>query len=475
MSEADLQGKRVALLGYGLENKALLPYLKRSGCELTILDHNESLAIPDGVAARLGQNYLEDLTDFEIIFRSPGIPYLTRELQAAKQQGVIITSQTKLFLEQCPCAVIGVTGTKGKSTTASLIEACLSKAVAAGRLPGKIHLVGNIGRPPIEVLPLINRQDWVVFELSSFQLQDLTVSPNIAVVLNVSLDHLDHHRDEAEYISAKKNIVRYQTPSDFLILSLDSLTSMLFADESPAQAYFYSRLKSVDRGCYLLRQLGDDQLILRLPGREDEVICRRADLKLVGQFAVENAAAAAAAAALAGADTNSIREGLTEFTGLPHRLELVGTAKDVRYYNDSKSTTPDSTAAAILSFTDPITLILGGVTKGADYQDLAKLIPGTSVKHIICIGQSANELSELFTEYFLPSDNNTGPSITIESGEMTNIVTLAESITPAGGIVLLSPAAASFDMFKNAEDRGEQFRAAVLKLPGYQPAVKEVT
>lgn len=452
----DLQHKKIALLGFGVENRAMLPYVLEQGAQVTVLDKNEELTdLPAGVASVLGPDYMESLTDYDIVFRSPGIPYLSKQIQAAKQAGVTITSQTKYFLEQCPAPVIGVTGTKGKGTTSSLIKTILDAARKAGEVPGNVYLAGNIGQPPIGLLKMVTEKDWVILELSSFQLQDVTTSPDIAVVLNITVDHLDHHRDEAEYISAKKNIARYQTPGDSLVINLDSLTSMLFADESPAQAYFFSRVKSVDQGAFVERRLGDDVVMLRLPGQPDREVCKIADVKLVGAYNLENVTAAVTAAALAGATVDSIRTGVTSFTGLPHRLQLVGEANGVSYYDDSKSTTPDSTVAAIMAFDRPITLIVGGSSKGADFTELVETIPGSTVENIICIGQEGERLMELFMD--------TGLSQTVVQGgsTMRKIVELAASMASPDSVVLLSPAAASFDMFANAEDRGNQFQAAV--------------
>lgn len=454
-----LSGKRVALLGFGVENRALLPFLQSQGAHVTVIDKNTDLATELGELPHLlGNDYLEHLLDFDVIFRSPGIPYLTPQIQAARQAGVVISSQTQLFLSHCPAGVIGVTGTKGKSTTTALIHAILTRAKQNGEILGETFLTGNIGTPPISVVEKLTEKDWVCIELSSFQLQDVTVSPDIAVVLNITVDHLDHHRDEAEYISAKKNIVRYQQPSDFLVINQDSITSILFADETPAQALFYSRYTSVDQGCFVEHRLGEDQLILRLPNKDEEVVAPVSSIKLVGQYNHENVTAAITASSLAGASVNSIREALSDFTGLNHRLELVAEKFGVRYYDDSKSTTPDSTAAAILSFSQPITLILGGVTKGADYAELVEQIKSSTVRAIVLIGKSTPEMKQLL------DDHQVSQAVVYGGSTMQEIVEQAAALSEEGGVVLLSPAAASFDMFNNAEDRGDQFKAAVAKL-----------
>lgn len=453
-----LKDKKVALLGFGIENQALLSYLQKEGAIVTICDRNSELSIPGSISSRLGDDYLKNLTDFEVIFCTPGIPYLTREIQEARQAGVLVTSQMELFFERAPAKIIGVTGTKGKGTTATLVKYCLDEAKKKDEIKGEVYLAGNIGTPPIGILGQLTADDWVIVELSSFQLQGMTKSPHIAVILNITIDHLDHHKDEAEYISAKKNIARYQTPSDYLIVNLDSLTSILFADETPAKTFFFSRLQSVDQGAFVERRLGDDKIILRLPGRGEETICQVGDVRLYGEYHLENITAAIVASALAGAGSQSIKEGITSFPGLPHRLQFVTEVGGVRYFDDSKSTTPDSTIAAVLSFDAPITLIVGGSSKGADYSEMVRQIAASSVRSVICIGQEGERIRGLLEGIGAKQKIVTGFST------MEEIVREAQEMTSPGGVVLLSPAAASFDMFANAEDRGDQFQREVQKI-----------
>lgn len=455
----DLANKKVALLGFGVENQALLPYLRRAGAAVTVCDRNEALIeAPSGVATRLGPDYLTSLTDFAVVFRTPGLPYLTREIQEARLAGVLVSSQTKLFLELCPAKTIGVTGTKGKSTTASLIKVMLDAAKQRGEIKGEVYLAGNIGQPPVSLLGKLTPADWVILELSSFQLQDADRSPHIAVVLNVSLDHLDHHRDEAEYIAAKKNIVRYQTPSDWLVVNLDSMVSLLFANETPAKILFYSREKSVDVGCFVERRLDGDFLVWRPTAGAEAVITPVKAVKLVGAYNLENVTAAITAAGLAGAQSASLRQGATTFAGLPHRLQLVARLHNITYYDDSKATTPEATIAAVLCFSQPITLIVGGSSKGADYAELVNIVLASQVSQLLCIGREGERLAELFRQA------GAGEKVVMGQSSMTAIVKQAQALTQPGAVVLLSPAAASFDMFDNAEDRGNQFQAAVKAL-----------
>jgi UDP-N-acetylmuramoylalanine--D-glutamate ligase len=449
MMSHDFTDKKVGLLGYGTENRGVVAYLQKRGAAITICDKNEHLVteLPD-VAYRLGPEYLDNLADFDVVVRTPGIPFTHRSIQEAKAAGVIITSQTQLFLEACPAKVIGVTGTKGKGTTSSLIASVFDVADIS------YLLGGNIGEPLLSRVDEITPEQWVILELSSFQLHDLTISPHIAVVLGVTIDHMDHHRDEAEYISVKKNIVRYQRPEDFAVINSDSVTSMHFADEARSAIYYFSRLNAVEQGAFVT----DDQVVLRLPGQTDQPIIRTDELQLVGAYNLENVTAAAVASALAGVTLSAIAEGLKRFRGLSHRLEFVAEKHGVKYYDDSKATTPDSTIAAISAFAEPMTLLVGGSPKGADFNDLVTAIIGSSITTVICIGTEGQKIKQSLEE--------AGASMQIVDGDetMQQIVQQAAALSQPGSVVLLSPAAASFDMFKNAEDRGNQFQAAVKEL-----------
>lgn len=459
MSSTELHGKKVALLGFGVENRALLSYLLEQGAQVTICDQNEELIdVPDGVQTHLGPDYLQSLGDFSVVFRTPGIPYLSREIQEARQAGVVISSQTKLFMERCPAQIIGVTGTKGKGTTSSLTQAMLDKATTKGELVGQAYLAGNIGEPPIALLSKLTERDWVVLEMSSFQLQDLTQSPHIAVVLTVGLDHLDHHRDEAEYISAKKNIVRYQTPADYLVVHQDSLTSSLFADETPATVYSFSRMYPVELGAFVDSTEKPPTLLFRHSDQIDQTICTADDIQLVGEFNYENVLASALASHLVGVSFETMREAIREFKGLPHRLQLIAEKNGVGYYDNSYSTTPESAIASVHAFTQPITLIVGGSSKGADFTELVEAVVNSTVKTIICIGQEGERLFELFEQL------GTSQSLLRGGSTMAEIVEQAAQVSEPGSVVLLSPACASFDMFKNYGDRGDQFQSQVKSL-----------
>ena len=422
----DLKHKRVALLGFGVENRGLINYLKQRESQITICDSNEDMTRDvDNVDYRLGDNYLSKLTDFDIVFRTPGLPYLTPQLQEAKKSGVVLSSQVELFMAECPAPIIGVTGTKGKGTTSSLIHAALTAAKRNGEISGSIHLAGNIGVSAISLLNTIQPSDWVVLELSSFQLQGLTRSPHIAVVLAITVDHLNHHKTVEEYHAAKRFIVDHQTESDFLVTHLDSPTSRSFETNTEAEVYYYSRLQSHIQGSFI----ESNQIILRLPNKPQQTVCPISDIKLVGAYNLENVTAATIASALAGASAESIREGITSFTGLHHRLEFVTEKQGVKYYDDSKATTPDSTLAAVQAFTQPTVLIIGGSSKGADFTEFIEAMKASAVTHVVCIGQEGGRIAQLLQQYNAPQQ------VIMGANTMKEIVHQAATVAQPGGVV----------------------------------------
>lgn len=482
----DLSKKRIAILGIGVNNQELLLWLLKHGVKnITIFDKNPNVKFPMSnqtqmfnVKCQTGKKYLDGLEKFDMVFRTPGISYFHPKIQTAIKNGVEISSQTKLFFDLCPAKIIGITGTKGKGTTATLIYKILrlaseyssfsgslaslfprparSTATSFGMHPRPhIFLAGNIGKDPFEFLDRVKRNDIVVLELSSFQLQDLHKSPHIAVILNITSDHLDYHKKTKEYVDAKLNIVRHQSKKDFTVINLDYLTSFKFAAASPTDNdYYFSTRKSVDLGTFIL----DEKIILRTEEKEYN-ICKTSDIKLLGPHNLENICAAVSASYLAGADIQSIKKIITTFAGREHRLELVREHKRVKFYNDSASTNPDTAIAAIKSFSAPIILIAGGSDKGADYSKLGKVIAeAKNIKKIILVGKTAGKIESGIRNYKLRIKNKT---------KIEKYHSFAEAINKAikssesGDIVLLSPASASFDMFKNYEERGNIFKKIV--------------
>lgn len=452
----NFRDRKVGVLGLGNENIALVKFLVDRDAKVVICDQKEKGELGEcyekvkdlSVQFRLGPHYLDHLEDFTLVFRTPGLPYFNSKIQAARKADVEISSQTKLFFKLCPCPIIGITGTKGKGTTASLIYEILtrkseSRNSKSKKKYGKIYLGGNIGNPPISFLEQLTKDDIVILELSSFQLQDLDKSPHIAVVLDIKIDHLDIHKNEKEYVEAKRNIVRHQTRKDFAVINADYLTSADFAASSLAKVYWFSRRKSVDSGCFVL--YGD--IVLRTDDGEFPIV-KTADIELRGEHNLENITAAITAAFLAGAKIDSIRSAIKEFKGLEHRLEFVREIGGVKFYNDSFSTTPDTTIAAIKSFDEPIILLLGGSEKKADYQHLTKTIAHKNIKLVIPIGKTAKRII---------------PGIG-EIKSMAEAVKIASNKAKSGDVILLSPASASFDCFLNYKERGNIFKQEVSKL-----------
>lgn len=459
-----IKDKKIVVIGYGVENEALVDWLlKHDASNITICDKDEITSKRiKGIKYIIGKDYLKNLDAFDVIFRTPGISPLTPEIVKAKKKNIEISSQIKLFLDLCPCKTIGITGTKGKGTTSTLIYDILKEDNIKNKK--NIYLAGNIGTPPIKFLDKLKKDDLVILELSSFQLMDVTKSPNISVVLDVKIDHMDYHKSKKEYIQAKENIVRFQTKNDYAVLNLDSLTSINFASVSPTEKdYYFSKRKSVDLGTYVKWPrngygVKDGDIILRADDK-DYSICKTNEVSLRGLHNLENITAAITASYLAKAKINSIKKVVKKFKGLEHRLELVRELKGVKYYNDSFSTTPDTAIAAINSFKEPIVLIVGGSEKGADYKELGYVISHSTVKTIISIGITGPKIIK-----YLNANAKKRINIVSKLEKMKDIVQNAYCETKKGDVVLLSPASASFGLFENYKDRGNQFKENVSNL-----------
>jgi len=448
----DLKNKKIAVLGLGIEGEDICRYLISQGAkDITVFDQKTPEELGEAYKSfqfsifnfQLGSNYLKNgLRGFDIIFRSPAFRLSLPEIVEAKNSGAIITSATKLFFDLCPAKTIGVTGTKGKGTTSTLIYQILKRA---GK---KVFLAGNIGEPMLTLLPKLDKKSWVVLELSSFQLQDLGKSPHIAVVLFITSEHLDYHSSAEEYIQAKANLVRWQRKSDFAALNADNDSSSSFASLTPAKVYYFSRQKKVD-GAFVK----DGQIYLF-----DKLIGSTSNLQILGIHNWENICAACIAAFLAGADLNSIKKVVFSFKGLEHRLEFVKEIGGVKFYNDSFSTTPETTIAAIKAFSQPIILIAGGSEKGSSYNQLGKEVSQSKVKTLIIIGKTAQKIKEAVQKAGFRG------KIIYKPGGMKEIVERAFAEAQKADVVLLSPACASFDMFKNYKDRGWQFKKYVWEI-----------
>ncbi len=462
MDLAELKNKKVAVLGFGSEGQAVVDYLLKNGIRPTLLDE----APPDeweqdrfnklnslDLKTSFGPDAFKNLVNFDVAFRSPGIRHRSLELIAAEQQGVTITSQVNWFFEHCRAKIIGVTGTKGKGTTAALITEILNAGVRQ-RGGNKVYLTGNIdGIQPLEFLDALTEKDIIIYELSSFQLQDLHKSPTLAIVLMITAEHLDYHKNLVEYHESKIPIVKYQTASDIAIINIDYPASSALAKIGQGQKVFVSKHHPVEVGCYIN---GDDFKISGVTNTNlanNELTIHTGALKLKGKHNLENAAAAILASLYIGATVQEIEQGLSKFKGLPHRLQLVARRGGVSFYDDSIATTPDSAVAAITSFTEPLIIILGGSDKQVDMAELGLAIAAkTNIKAVILLGETAGKIKQAIV-----AAGEFNGSIIEGASSMPEVFLEINKIAKPGDTVLLSPASASFDMFKNYKERGKQF------------------
>lgn len=454
-----MQGKKIAIVGFGQEGEATAEYALANGALVTVCDKISKDDLGEVYAKwqnqvewRLGTDYLKNLTDFDIVFRSPGVKLLQPAFEEARKAGVQITSQTQEFFAHAPCPIIGVTGTKGKGTTATLIY----KMLLADNKDAV--LVGNIGQPALLALNDIDQNSLVVYELSSFQLQDLTHSPHIAVVLGITVDHQDYHVDWQEYFAAKMNILKFQNDDDIAIFSSDVLSSAEVEKHVKGRIVKTSRLGELENSIYV----SGGAIYRKLDGEAEQVMLIK-DIALPGDFNLENIMAAIAAASAAKVSVAVIQQVLKTFKGLPHRLQLIRAVDGVEYWNNSYATAPDATISAIKAFEKPIVLMLGGYEKGFNYDELAEAIVKGNVKTIIGIGANSRNIYE--TVSLFREREGLGLPVYVEGGStMADMVSAAKNSAESGDIILLSPAAASFDKFKNVADRGEQFEKEVNKL-----------
>lgn len=467
--------QKVAVLGLGLENLALTDYLVNKGEHVTVCDRRTAEQLGErfqklaalGVEFRLGPDYLEGLEDFRVLYRSPGLPLFQPELIQARERGVEITSAMRLFVTLCPCPIIGVTGTKGKGTTSTLIHRML--VPAQHRRGARAYLGGNIGVAPFSFLPKLTPADLVVLELSSFQLEDMEESVDIAVVTNITEDHLtaadpnnpNYHRSREDYVQAKTNLFRHQDGAGITILNNDDGTCRFLTRLVPGELLLYGSTPQTKGAWYEAAAGGEYKIYWNLAGTKEELIAS-SQIKLRGKHNLLNIAAAALAAGKAGADQETIVQAIAGYNGLEHRLEYVTTIDGVQYFDDSFATAPEPTMVALRAFSEPVILIAGGVDKGADYRPLAEEIIAGSVKAVVLIGKMAPVLREIITRLGLEKGR---VPLLVEGGvEMERITATARSLAKPGDVVLLSPACASFDLFKNYKERGDLFKQAVLAL-----------
>jgi UDP-N-acetylmuramoylalanine--D-glutamate ligase len=430
---------KAAIVGYAVEGQVSANYWHELGYEVTICDQNTSLQVPPIYKTALGDDYLDGLDSYDIIVRSAGIhPQIILDKNPSVKSK--ITTSVQEFFRVCPSPnTIGITGTKGKGTTTTLITKML---IAAGKT---VHFGGNIGIAPLELLPKINADDWVVLELSSFQLEDFNgPSPHIGVCLMVVPEHLNWHADMAEYISAKQRLFAAQKPTDIAIYYSQNENSQAIAQKSAGVKipYLASPGAIID----------NNQVVIN-----NQTICSVEEIKLPGKHNWQNICAAVTAAWQITQDLAAIKSVILSFSGLEHRIELVSEINEVKYYDDSFATTPETAIAAIQAFDQPKILILGGSDKGTPLDPIANEVISNNIRHIITLGDTGPTIAKQLRERGYND-------ITEGLKTMTEIVATAQSHAEPGDVVLLSTGCASFGLFKDYKDRGNQFQDAVKSL-----------
>lgn len=452
-----LKNRKVAIIGLGVSNIPLLDYMNDKEARVTVFDDRTIDKIPQEALEKIrkyeinsyfGENSLENLKGFDIIFRSPSCMPNREELQKEVERGAILTSEIEMVLQMSPSTIIGVTGSDGKTTTTTLIYEIVK---AKGY---KCFLGGNIGTPLFTKIEEMMPEDIVVLEMSSFQLMEMEISPNISVITNISPNHLNIHKDYEEYINAKKNIFKYQDNNGIVVLNYDNEITREIAKEANGKVIFFSSKEKLDDGIIL-----DNGTIKECKDRVRRHILDTKNIKLRGNHNYENSCAAiAATSSLVDIDTQTTV--ISSFSGVEHRLELVREIDGVKWYNDSIGTSPTRTIAGLNSFNEEIILIAGGYDKHLDYTPIAKPILD-KVKTLILMGQTADKI---FYAVKQEAENQNKEIETYMCETLEDTVKMAHKVSQNGQVVLFSPASASFDMFKNFAERGEKFKDLVNKI-----------
>ena len=452
----DMCGKKVAFIGIGTSNLPLIKLFADKGAKVIACDRKDFDSLGEnGIKAKeygaeliLGENYLSDI-DADIVFRSPGTPFYKEELVALRNKGVVLTSEMEVFFDLCPCKTIAVTGSDGKTTTTTIISEFLK---ASGK---NVHLGGNIGKPLLPEIESIGSDDYAVVELSSFQLISMRKSPDVAVVTNLAPNHLDIHKDMQEYIDSKRNLILHQNAFSKAVLNLDNEITNGFSQSVRGQLAKFSVKEKLYNGAYL-----DGTTICYSDyGKVTQIMDYR-DIKIPGMHNVENYLAAISAV-WGIVDVDTIVAVAKTFGGVEHRAEFVREYKGVKYYNDSIASSPTRTALGTLSLYDEkIIIIAGGYDKHIPYEPLGPVI-NDKVKLLILLGDTAPKIEAAVKS----ADNYDESKI-----EIVNVSNMEEAVIEAakraesGDIVSLSPASASFGLYRNFEERGNHFKSIVNNL-----------
>lgn len=456
MKLSQLQNKKILILGFAREGITTLNYLSKHfpDQEFSLSDQSSLDKLSDEAKQILttsnqidqtyfGENYLDAIAQYDLIIKTPGIPANLAPLQQFLSQGKTITSATAIFFANSPHKIIGITGTKGKSTTTSLIYEVLK----AGGLD--VNLVGNIGIPALDQLDDASKDQIFIFELSSYQLSDLTLSPNIAVFTSIYPEHLNYHQTFENYFKAKQNITKFQTPSDYFIYNSDYPEIENLSQKTKALAIGYSKDKKADQPVYLKKDI--------LYYQNQQIISTK-ELHLKGEINYINCMPAIIIAKLFDIKTNKIHQALKSFQPLPHRLELVTTKHGIKFFNDSLATIPEATIAAINTLGSNVqTLIAGGFDRGLDFSLLGKFLSQSqTLKNLILFPTTGEKIWAELIKY-----NKDTKIQKFDVTSMEEAINLAFKNTDKGKICLLSPASTSFNMFKDYKDRGDKFKQLI--------------
>lgn len=449
--------RKVAVIGLGVSNLPLLEYLYNKKAEVTVFDERTLEEIPEETINKIntyefdtffGKNCLENLNGFNVIFRSPSCLPTRPELQKEADRGAIVTTEVEMLMEMCPCKIIGVTGSDGKTTTTSLINAILQHAGY------KTFLGGNIGTPLFTKLPEMEPNDIVVLELSSFQLMNMNISPDIAVITNITPNHLNIHKDYQEYIDAKKCIFKNKKENGILILNYDNDITRECSKEANGKVIFFSSKTKLDSGFIV-----DDDIIKECNDGIRKHILNTDEVILRGNHNFQNIATALAATKTL-VDTDVAVEAIKKFRPVEHRIEFVREIDGVKWYNDSASSSPTRTISGLNAFKENIILIAGGYDKNLEYEPLAKPVVD-KVSTLILIGQTAEKIYDVVKN----ESEKENKKININMCDtLEQTIEIAKKSAKKGDVVLFSPASASFDMFKNFADRGNKFKDLVNKI-----------
>lgn len=446
----DIKNKKALVVGLARSGISAANLLCRLGARVTITDEKRESELSEnirkltkGISLKLGGHNGVDIAKVDLVVISPGVLWDSPFLNKIRENGIRIISEVELAFKYIKAPLIAVTGTNGKTTTTTLIGEMLKKD------DRNVFVGGNIGNPMCEEVLNGSSSELILSEISTFQMEGIeTFKPHISVILNITPDHLDRHKSMAEYIALKKRVFINQNTRDYTVFNMDDKITAALSNEGKGERIFFSRIREVDNGAFVR---GNNIIFRR--NRKEEIVSTLKDLKIIGVHNIENTLASVAVGGICDIPPRLMREVISEFSGIPHRMEFVREIEGIKFINDSKGTNVGATIKSIESFNEPIILIAGGKDKGSDYLPLKPLIEDR-VKFLILIGEAKKKMASVM--------NGFRNILNAESFE--EAVNEAFDKAEKGDVVLLSPACASFDMFRDYEDRGEQFRKIVESL-----------